>query len=72
MQTADDFVVFDKSEPVRRAVKILSELMVSGLPVSKAEFSCVRDFIISSLFIYNATWLGAIANLTIDRVQVAR
>ena len=72
LATADDLVVFDKSEPVRRAVKILSELMGSSRPVSKAEFSCVRDYIITSLLIDNATRSGAIANLTIDHVEAAR
>ncbi len=49
LATTDDFITFDKSEPVRRAVKILSELMASKRPVLKAEFSCVRDYILTAM-----------------------
>ena len=67
----EDFEAFRKSEPVRRAVKILSEYMGSSPPITTKDFTCARDYLISTLLIANAPRSGAIANMTVEAVEKA-
>eukprot|EP00795_Rhopilema_esculentum_P010073 gene10073-18719_t len=46
--------------------------MGSTQDVSKSDFSCVRDYLITSLLVDNASRSGAIASLTTDHVDAAR
>eukprot|EP00112_Aurelia_sp_Birch-Aquarium-sp1_P015564 Seg3463.1 transcript_id=Seg3463.1/GoldUCD/mRNA.D3Y31 product="hypothetical protein" protein_id=Seg3463.1/GoldUCD/D3Y31 len=67
----EDFEAFEKSEPVRRAIKILSEYMGASPAITNKDFTCARDYIISSLLIANAPRSGAIANMTVESVEKA-
>ena len=65
---ADDFIQFDSSEPVRAAIKMIASFTASSKAVKKYEYTLVRDYIITSLCMDNASRTGAIANMRLEEV----
>ena len=71
LATDEDFRKFDSSEPVRRAIKIIASYTGSTRPIKKGEYTCARDYLLTSLCIDNASRTGAIANITMQEVERA-
>ncbi|CAB4043461.1 Neurofilament medium polypeptide, partial [Paramuricea clavata] len=73
LKTPEDIKRFDTSEVARKAVKILGEIQTcpDNHLVSKAEYTIVRDYIMSLICINNGSRSGPIANMTMEEFQNA-
>ena len=69
--TPTDYVTFDQSEQVRHAIKVLSSFMGANPGLYKADYTCVRDYLLSTLIMDNASRSGAVAGLRIQDVKKA-
>eukprot|EP00112_Aurelia_sp_Birch-Aquarium-sp1_P005236 Seg1593.2 transcript_id=Seg1593.2/GoldUCD/mRNA.D3Y31 product="hypothetical protein" protein_id=Seg1593.2/GoldUCD/D3Y31 len=69
--TKEDFHNFEKSEPVRNAIKIISDFMTSEKQIIMKEFTLVRDYLINALLLCNAARSGAVANMTVQNTERA-
>ena len=69
--TPTDYVNFDQSQQVWNAIKILSAFMGSYPSLSKQDYVCVRDFLLSTLIMDNASRSGAVAGLRVQDVAKA-
>ena len=69
--TKEDFQRFDKSAPVRNAIKIISEFMTADKQIVMKEFTLVRDYLINALLLCNAARSGAVANMTVLNTERA-
>ena len=71
LATSEDFVKFDNSEPVRNAIKLLASFIGASRLVKKYEYTLIRDYLLTSLCMDNASRTGAIANMRVEEVKRA-
>ena len=68
LRTPEQIKQFDKSGIERKAVKILGEFQMANENeiLSKAEYTIVRDYLMTQICINNGSRAGPIANMTLD------
>ena len=73
LKTPEEVKQFDTSEVARKAVKILGEFQTcpDNPLVSKAEYTIVRDYLMTLICINNGSRSGPIANMTMEEFQNA-
>jgi site-specific recombinase XerD len=70
--TPSDIIQLHSSEPAKAAVKLLGSAVDISTPLSKAEYTMVRNYLLADVILHNANRPGVLANLTCNDIKSAR
>ena len=69
--TPDDVKSLENSEHARQVVKNIAEI-ADGNPVSKKQFTEIRDYLLTTLILHNGARTGVVENCTVKQFQSAK
>ena len=67
----EDFINFDEATCVQEAVRVLDRFSASTSTISMSEYTLVRNFLISTVLVDNASRSGAVANVSVKDIAKA-
>jgi len=71
--TSDDIKKFNRSQPALHAVKLLGNAVAGqNVPLSKEEYTTVRNYLLSEIILHNANRPGVLANMQVKDIRDAQ
>ena len=71
LATPEDFIKFDEATCVQEAVRVLNRFSASTSTISMSEYTLVRNFLIGTVLVDNASRSGAVANVSVEDIANA-